>query len=165
MAKSFPNTGATVGLAADRSALTSPFAGMQFFETDTNVLYVYNGSAWVALASAAAPTALQLISPTSVVNATNSNSKIIFSAQSSFSINGCFSSAFDNYRIIISEFVGTIATCADLQLKLRVAGADASSGYAFSYLFSNNTTSGRTYNTGQIFMATVIVSRSTNVWI
>jgi len=47
MAKSFPNTGATVGLAADRSALTSPFAGMQFFETDTKLLYVYDGSAWV----------------------------------------------------------------------------------------------------------------------
>jgi len=47
MAKSFPNTGATVGLAADRSALTSPFAGMQFFETDTKALYLYNGTAWV----------------------------------------------------------------------------------------------------------------------
>ena len=47
MAKSFPNTGATVGLAADRSALASPFAGMQFFETDTKALYLYDGSAWV----------------------------------------------------------------------------------------------------------------------
>jgi hypothetical protein len=46
MAKSFPNTGATVVLAADRTALTSPFAGMQFFETDTKFVYTYDGSAW-----------------------------------------------------------------------------------------------------------------------
>jgi hypothetical protein len=47
MAKSFPNTGATVGLAADRSALASPFAGMQFFETDTKRNWLYNGSTWI----------------------------------------------------------------------------------------------------------------------
>ncbi len=47
MAKAFPNTGVTTGLAADRTALTSPFAGMQFFETNTNKLWVYNGSLWL----------------------------------------------------------------------------------------------------------------------
>jgi hypothetical protein len=47
MAKAFPNTGATTGLAADRSALTGMFAGQQFFETDTKDVYVYTGSAWV----------------------------------------------------------------------------------------------------------------------
>ena len=47
MAKSFPNTGVTTGTAADRAALTSPFAGMQFFETDTNKVLVYSGSSWV----------------------------------------------------------------------------------------------------------------------
>jgi len=47
MAKSFPNTGVTTGTAADRAALASPFAGMEFFETDTNKVLVYNGSAWV----------------------------------------------------------------------------------------------------------------------
>ena len=51
MAKSFPNTGATVGLAADRTALTSPFAGMQFFETDTYLTYIYDGTSWRQVAS------------------------------------------------------------------------------------------------------------------
>lgn len=46
MAKSFANTGVTVGLAADRTALTGMFAGMQFFETDTKIMYLYNGSSW-----------------------------------------------------------------------------------------------------------------------
>lgn len=56
MAKSFPNTGVSTGLAADRAALTSPFAGMQFFETDTNLLYLYNGSSWIRITSAGVAT-------------------------------------------------------------------------------------------------------------
>jgi hypothetical protein len=47
MAKSFPNTGATVGLAADRTAMTSMVEGQEFFETDTNKMFVYSGSGWV----------------------------------------------------------------------------------------------------------------------
>jgi len=47
MAKSFPNTGATVGLAADRTAMTSMLEGQEFFETDTNKMFVYSGSGWV----------------------------------------------------------------------------------------------------------------------
>ena len=47
MAKAFPNTGVTTGTAADRAALSGVFAGMQVFETDTNTLYIYNGSSWV----------------------------------------------------------------------------------------------------------------------
>lgn len=52
MAKSFHGLGTTTGLAADRSALASPVAGQQFYETDTNTLYVYTGSAWVKVLTA-----------------------------------------------------------------------------------------------------------------
>jgi hypothetical protein len=48
MAKSFPNTGVTTGLAADRTAMTGMYAGQQFFETDTSILYIYTGSEWSA---------------------------------------------------------------------------------------------------------------------
>ena len=47
MAKSFGGLGVTVGLAADRSAMTGMSAGQQFFETDTKKMFVYSGSAWV----------------------------------------------------------------------------------------------------------------------
>ena len=47
MAKSFPNTGATTGLSTDRTGMTGMFAGQQFFETDTNRTYYYNGTIWV----------------------------------------------------------------------------------------------------------------------
>lgn len=48
MPKSFSGLGVTIGLAADRTAISSPVAGQQFYETDTNKLYVYTGSAWAA---------------------------------------------------------------------------------------------------------------------
>lgn len=47
MAKAFSGLGVTAGLAADRSSLAGMVAGQQFFETDTNKLFVYNGSSWI----------------------------------------------------------------------------------------------------------------------
>ena len=50
MSKSFPNTGAITGTNADRLALSGVCEGMQFFETDTNKMFVYDGSSWVEIA-------------------------------------------------------------------------------------------------------------------
>jgi hypothetical protein len=47
MAKSFAGLGVTSGLASDRAAITSPPAGMQFFETDTKLVYAYDGASWI----------------------------------------------------------------------------------------------------------------------
>jgi hypothetical protein len=46
VAKSFGGLGTTAGLAADRTSMTDMSAGQQFFETDTNKVYIYNGSGW-----------------------------------------------------------------------------------------------------------------------
>ena len=51
MAKAFGGLGVTVGLAADRAALTGVVAGQEFFETDTGNLYIYNGSIWRLISS------------------------------------------------------------------------------------------------------------------
>jgi hypothetical protein len=47
LAKAFGGLGVTAGLAADRTSMTSVVAGQQFFETDTNKVYMYNGTSWV----------------------------------------------------------------------------------------------------------------------
>lgn len=52
MAKAFGGLGTTAGLAADRTSMTGMSAGQQFFETDTNTLYIYNGTAWIKIPSA-----------------------------------------------------------------------------------------------------------------
>lgn len=46
MAKAFGGLGVTAGLAADRTSMTGMSAGQQFYETDTNRTYVYDGSVW-----------------------------------------------------------------------------------------------------------------------
>jgi hypothetical protein len=46
VAKAFGGLGVTAGLAADRVALSGMVVGQQFFETDTNRLYIYTGSVW-----------------------------------------------------------------------------------------------------------------------
>lgn len=58
-----------------------------------------------------------------------------FSAASSVSVNNCFSSTYDNYRLIINVTSNTVAT--NLGLRLRVGGVDNSSAnYAYGGLLS-----------------------------
>lgn len=46
MPKAFSGLGVTTGLAADRTSLVGMVAGQQFFDTDTKLLWYYDGSAW-----------------------------------------------------------------------------------------------------------------------
>lgn len=73
----------------------------------------------------AAKTTGYIISPASVVNATATGGSIVFSAASSVSLNSCFTSAYDNYKVFISYSISGDST---LQLRMRVAGADNSAG-------------------------------------
>lgn len=52
MPRAYAGLGMTTGLAADRSALASPVAGQQFYETDTSTLYLYTGAAWIKIPTA-----------------------------------------------------------------------------------------------------------------
>jgi hypothetical protein len=111
MAKSFPNTGTTVGLAADRSAMTSMFAGQQFFETDTNLMFVYNGSAWV----------LPYEQRVAQVNASG--------AASSMSVSG-LSQAGNHMRIVVS-FRSSRAAFSNTGGRFLINGLNGASDYAF----------------------------------
>ena len=53
-----------------------------------------------------------------------------FSAVSAISINGCFSSGYQNYRIIINY---TSTTDSDANLRLRASGSDASGASNYIY--------------------------------
>jgi len=145
MTKVFSSTGTTVGLSAERTAIATPVSGMQFYETDTSTLYIYTGSAWVALASAAAPPALQLINPTSVAGTgvTNTNGIITASTSSAASVNGVFTTNYDNYRVIWSSSAYSNAGQTQTNIRLRAAGSDnANSNYYWARNYSGATTSG-----------------------
>ena len=107
--------------------------------------YVYSGTDWVPLASEVtnlssyytkgeidildAPTGLKLIVPSSIsvgsgTGSVSATGTITLSGVSSVSINNCFSSAYDNYEIVVNVSGSAFQTGT---IRLRVAGADDSS--------------------------------------
>ena len=103
-------------------------------------MYVWSGSAWVSVASEVESLAtyatqsyadnqpgMKLIVPSSVAvgsgtGSVSTSGAVSFSSASSVSINDCFSSTYDNYRILINatSLTGTMT------MRYRVSGADSS---------------------------------------
>jgi hypothetical protein len=120
-------------------------------------MYVWSGSAWVSVASEVESLAgyatqsyadntpgMKLVVPTSVAVGSGSGSvatqgTVSFSGASSVSLNGCFSSAYRNYRIICN-FAPSVSN--DVNIRVRVSGTDdTGSNYKFAAIGykSNNT--------------------------
>jgi hypothetical protein len=110
-------------------------------------MYVWSGSAWVSVATeveslagfatqsyAAAQPGMKMVVPTSVTvgsgtGAVDTNGAVTFSTASSVSVNGCFTTTYDNYRIIFNT---TLSADADMTFKYRNSGTDTSAAY-YSY--------------------------------
>jgi hypothetical protein len=90
---------------------------------------------------------MNLITPTSVVGGTFSGGAISFSASTSVSINGCFSSLYDNY---LYQITYTAASGADAQMRfrLRVAGVDSIVSYINQRIYAYSTVIGTDLNIG-----------------
>jgi hypothetical protein len=84
---------------------------------------------------------LRLLVPTSAVNGTvGATGAVTFSAVSSVSLNGCFTSTYDNYEIVFN-IVST--NDADVKFRWRVGGADNSSAnYSWTQAGTFASTSG-----------------------
>lgn len=131
--------------AARTSAIASPQEGMISYLKDTNSTEYYSGSAWVAIGGSTS-SGLTLISPTSIAfsgsSASTSAGKTVFSAVSSLSLNGVFSSTYDNYLIITAPF--TQSSSIMNFMRLRASGTDTTSGYNNAGWFMN---AGGSWNT------------------
>lgn len=125
----------------------------------------WNGSAWVAVANASFDTSglvkttgntgtvdlsgasvvkgagMDLIVPTSVIGGTYSASgAITFSAVSTLSVNGCFTSAYDVYDLVLN---GSTSASTGITGRLRVAGVDASgANYNSQGVYASGATAG-----------------------
>jgi len=128
------NSGAPV--FADSSARDAAFGGtgektlaegQLCYLEDSNVVQYYDGSSWATLGREG----LVLVNTTA------------FSAVSSVSIDSCFTSSFDSYRVTLSNLTASSAGITELKFRLRVGGSDASgaSDYALNYwrLYSTGT--------------------------
>jgi hypothetical protein len=90
----------------------------------------WDGSAFENIA---APSALSIVTPTSIANSGGSSSasggQITFTGVTSISLNGVFSSLYDNYQIILNAFGSATFTA---QLRLRVGGVDNTTANSYS---------------------------------
>jgi len=89
MAKSFPNTGATV-IDATADLPGSPSEGMIVFQKDTNELKIYDGASWVSMLDTDTPPALVYLSTSTFTNV------------ASTTITNCFNTSYDNYKVFIN---------------------------------------------------------------
>lgn len=98
-----------------------------------------DSTASTGLKWAAAAGGLTLISPSSIAytgsSASNTNGKITFSACSSLSVNGVFSSTYDNYLIAVAPF--NQSTSVMVYWRLRASGTDTTSGYNNAAWYQN----------------------------
>ena len=104
--------------------------GQFAFLEDSNSTQFYDGSVWQAVG----------VSPGMVLVATASPSAV-----ASVSIDNCFTSTYQNYRIVFALTAATGATAA-LNMKLRASGSDTSANYVSQLFEAFSATSTSTAN-------------------
>ena len=119
-----------VGVYADSSARDAAFGGageptlaegMFCYLTGSNEFQYYNGSAW---------------QPAVGLNPTATGT---FSGATSFSVDGCFTSAWAHYRIIVA--ITDMASNGTITMRLRVSSSDNStSNYDYQFMSKESTT-------------------------
>lgn len=108
------------GVVTSGTRPSVPYAGQLIYETDTNRLAAYNGSAWATV------NGLETVI-----------AETTFTSASSVSVNNCFTSSYTNYLLIVN----CTASSNQTALRMRVGGTDSTTGYYwanFNY-DSNNT--------------------------
>jgi hypothetical protein len=128
-----------VSSAATRPA--SPFTGQCIFQTDTNQLLVWNGTAWVIPNSPAQnPGGLELISTQTLTSATSVN------------FDNVFTSTYRNYRIVYS-FTDGGANTAEMRMRVGGSSTSGTTNYAYTrvYLTGTGTFANNGGSTGAAF--------------
>ena len=126
-------------------------AGVTTLVADTGVtingnvaLKQYQGGTLIRTASdvwlfvpTASSSGMDLITPTSVAGTgvTLSGGQVVFSASTTVSVNGCFTSAYDNYLVLIDTSAASAA--AINSIRLRLAGSDAATAYFSGLVYAN----------------------------
>jgi hypothetical protein len=106
----------------------------------TSTLQVYNGTSWVSAVSSGlvpiVPTSVAVGSGTGSASATG---QVTFALASSVSLNGVFSSTYQNYMIVMN--IGARSTTNYIRLRWRVGGVDnTTADYDYQYLRAITTT-------------------------
>ena len=127
---------AGAGVTLTGSVSVPQFGSVSLMRTASN--------AWTISGTSDAP-GMVLMTPSGVVNGTLSGGEVSFSAAATLSVNGCFNSTYDSYRIVTQ-----LSNSADEELKIRMraAGVDASgANYDDQYFYVAGAGTGATRTT------------------
>jgi hypothetical protein len=124
-------------------------------------MFVWSGSAWVSVATeveslanyatvnyASTQPGIKMVVPTSVAvgsgsGAVDTNGAVTFSGVTSVSLNGCFSSTYDAYKVLVD--ITASSASSDLSFKYRTAGTDLSNTYYGGFTGLNHSGTGVTW--------------------
>ena len=108
--------GLRTGVCTSTNRPTTPYEGQVIYETDTDKVFVWNGTAWVIPNSPAQnPTGLEFIKTQTATSGT------------AIDLTSVFSSTYDNYRVIISSY--RAGSGAGLTMQLGTGSATATGYY------------------------------------
>jgi hypothetical protein len=118
--------------AARTTAVPSPAEGMLTYLDDINQFQGYQNAGWSAFGG------LVPIVPSSIDRSGGSHSvsnlgAVTFSGVSAISLNNVFSSAYKNYRLVVTDIVGSVAGAQALSIRFRVSGADNTTNNYYQY--------------------------------
>ena len=110
MAISNNSTGLRPGVCTSSTRPTAPYEGQTIYETDTDLTYVWGGSAWQQVSGGTAVGNSGLVYITSVTGG---------SGVSSIAVSNCFSATYDNYVVNINNMTQTASNGNYLRFALN----------------------------------------------
>ena len=139
MAISNNSTGLRPGVCTSTTRPTAPYEGQMIYETDTDLTYVWGGSAWQQVSGGTAVGNSGLVYITSAT---------IGSGVTTASVANCFSSTYDNYFITVT---GGSNAGGSAVLQLQLGSATTNYNYQLIYADWGSTVSGSGSTTGGNF--------------
>ena len=114
------SNGLRTGVCTSTNRPTTPYEGQVIYETDTDLSYVWGGTAWQQVSGGTAVGNSGLV----YVNSTT------FTALSSVSVDSLFSTTYDNYRVEL-QFLQNTTGSGQTMIRLRTGGADVQTDYGY----------------------------------
>jgi hypothetical protein len=130
------------GTIVGTTVTTAQYQGLQF-------VYASTGTTWYSVAPFATAPGLAIVTPSSIANSGGSASasagEVTFTGVTSISLNGVFSSAYDNYCI---KIYATNSSAANFLTRMRTGSDDTGANYADQLLYGSGSSAGANRQSG-----------------
>ena len=121
------SAGLKPGVCTSTTRPSNPFEGQMIYETDTDLTYIYGGTAWQQVSGGTAVGNSGLVYVTSATIGTGVSSVVL---------TNCFNSTYENYRLVVN-ITSNSSSNSSLTLRMRDSGGtDSTSNYFFGFIYA-----------------------------